>query len=70
MLDNCYKFNGIGSDIANLGKQLEAIFNQKWAEKSNFLAQHGDFGKVKTSHDFDEDEFEDGPNGTLYHVIL
>nr|CAG8503656.1 3785_t:CDS:2 [Entrophospora candida] len=33
MFDNCYKFNAPGTDVYIMGKQLESVFNKKWAEK-------------------------------------
>ncbi|KAJ3341127.1 hypothetical protein HDU91_000750, partial [Kappamyces sp. JEL0680] len=68
MLDNCYKFNGVGSEIANLGKQLEALFNQKWSEMHNFLAQHGEV-RPKTSH-YSDDDLEDENDSDAPHVAM
>eukprot|EP00842_Homolaphlyctis_polyrhiza_P005721 jgi/Hompol1/614/HPOL_001259-RA len=42
MLNNCFTFNPPGSEVYNLGKRLEEIFVTKWAEKANFLYQHGE----------------------------
>ncbi|KAG0151359.1 hypothetical protein CROQUDRAFT_25214, partial [Cronartium quercuum f. sp. fusiforme G11] len=33
MLTNCFQFNPIGTPVYNLGKQLEALFEQKWHER-------------------------------------
>ena len=33
MFRNCYAYNPPGSDVSNMGKQLEAIFDRKWKEK-------------------------------------
>jgi len=33
MFRNCYAYNPPGSDVYNMGKQLEAIFDRKWKEK-------------------------------------
>ncbi|CAJ0638254.1 11827_t:CDS:2 [Entrophospora sp. SA101] len=33
MFDNCYKFNAPGTDVYNMGKQLENVFDKKWAER-------------------------------------
>lgn len=30
---NCYKYNGPGSPVNTMGKRLESVFNEKWAEK-------------------------------------
>jgi bromodomain-containing factor 1 len=42
MLGNCFLFNAPGSEVYNMGKQLEAVFNVKWAEKYSFIQQHSD----------------------------
>lgn len=33
MLENCFLFNAAGTDIHNLGKEMERLFNQKWSER-------------------------------------
>ncbi|CAG8556475.1 5279_t:CDS:10, partial [Acaulospora colombiana] len=33
MFQNCYTYNGVGSEVHNMGKMLEDVFNKKWAEK-------------------------------------
>nr|CAG8446319.1 979_t:CDS:2 [Entrophospora candida] len=33
MFDNCYKFNAPGTDVYNMGKQLENVFDKKWTER-------------------------------------
>ncbi len=33
MFKNCYKFNAPGTPVHNMSKRLEAVFDQKWAEK-------------------------------------
>ena len=33
MFRNCYTFNAPGSEVYNLGKELEAVFDRKWADK-------------------------------------
>lgn len=33
MLQNCYLYNGAESDVARLGRDLEAVFDRKWASK-------------------------------------
>ncbi|CAG8460855.1 4936_t:CDS:2 [Paraglomus occultum] len=33
MFRNCYAYNPPGSDVYNMGKQLEAVFDRKWKEK-------------------------------------
>jgi bromodomain-containing factor 1 len=31
MFQNCYTFNAPGSEVYNLGKELEAVYDRKWA---------------------------------------
>lgn len=33
MFRNCYTFNAPGSEVYNLGKELEAVFDRKWADR-------------------------------------
>ncbi|CAG8496144.1 1853_t:CDS:2 [Diversispora eburnea] len=33
MFRNCYVYNGPNSEVANMGKMLEAVFDKKWANK-------------------------------------
>jgi bromodomain-containing factor 1 len=37
---NCYKFNPSGSPVYELGKALEGVFNEEWAKKSQWIADH------------------------------
>lgn len=57
MLNNCFSFNTAGTDIYNLGKQLETLFNSKWAEKATFLSQHGETQREYTEDDEDGDGY-------------
>ena len=60
MLDNCFKFNSVGTDVYILGQRFEAFFNSKWGEKNSFLSQHGE-PRVKSSHNLDDgEETDDG----------
>ncbi|KAJ3262661.1 hypothetical protein HK103_000190 [Boothiomyces macroporosus] len=61
MLNNCFAFNAVGTEVYNYGKQLESLFNLKWAEKTTFLLQHGE-SKVRKMSGLDEtsDEDDDG----------
>lgn len=40
IFSNCYKFNPPGNPVREMGKQLEAVFNEKWAAKQQWLASH------------------------------
>ncbi|CAG8463072.1 7211_t:CDS:2 [Funneliformis mosseae] len=53
MFRNCYTYNGVGSEVYNMGKTLENVFNKKWAEKP--VPQSKQKGKTKTSRDDDSD---------------
>ncbi|CAG8762686.1 17177_t:CDS:2, partial [Acaulospora morrowiae] len=39
MFQNCYTYNGVGSEVHNMGKMLEEVFNKKWAEKPTSQAR-------------------------------
>ncbi|ORY80887.1 Bromodomain-containing protein, partial [Protomyces lactucae-debilis] len=53
---NCYKFNPPGTPVQAMGKKLEAVFNQKWAEKPVPRAQQGES---------DSDDSDDGKMQTV-----
>ncbi|RVD82395.1 uncharacterized protein DFL_006821 [Arthrobotrys flagrans] len=36
MFNNCYKFNPPSSPVYECGKQLEAVFDEKWSQKPSF----------------------------------
>ncbi|KAK6528234.1 hypothetical protein TWF281_009481 [Arthrobotrys megalospora] len=36
MFNNCYKFNPPASPVYDCGKQLEAVFDEKWSQKPSF----------------------------------
>ncbi|KAI9681349.1 MAG: hypothetical protein M1817_002632 [Caeruleum heppii] len=40
MFQNCYKFNPEGDPINAMGKQLEGVFNDKWASKREWIESH------------------------------
>ncbi|RIB15774.1 Bromodomain-containing protein [Gigaspora rosea] len=39
MFQNCYTYNGPGSDVYNMGKELEKVFDRKWAERPKVQAR-------------------------------
>lgn len=53
MFRNCYTYNGVGSEVYNMGKTLESVFNKKWAEKP--VPQVKQKGKTKVARDDDTD---------------
>ena len=58
MLNNCFTFNSPDQDIYQFGKQLEQLFETKWSEKTNFLAQHGE-EQVRSKYDYSDEEDDD-----------
>ena len=40
MFGNCYRFNPPTDDVHQMGKQYEAIFDEKWSEKKQWLDDH------------------------------
>jgi len=53
MFRNCYTYNGVGSEVYNMGKTLESVFNKKWVEKP--VPQVKQKGKTKSARDDDTD---------------
>lgn len=37
MFQNCYKFNPSADPVHTMGKQFEAVFDEKWAEKASWV---------------------------------
>ena len=46
MFNNCYTFNAPGSEVNLMGKQLESVFEAKWAERASFLEQQHYYGSA------------------------
>jgi bromodomain-containing factor 1 len=40
VFQNCYKFNPEGDEVNKMGKELNALFDSLWQEKSEWLARH------------------------------
>ena len=40
MFQNCYKFNPPNDPVNGMGKQFEGVFDEKWAEKRQWLEDH------------------------------
>jgi bromodomain-containing factor 1 len=40
IFSNCYKFNPSGNPVREMGKQLEAVFEEKWASKQQWDADN------------------------------
>ncbi|KAJ3272088.1 hypothetical protein HDV01_005953 [Terramyces sp. JEL0728] len=69
MLNNCFAFNAVGTEVYNYGKQLESLFNLKWAEKTTFLLQHGE-SKVRKMSGLDETSDEDDDDEDARHIQM
>ena len=59
MFNNCYTFNPVGTDVYNLGSQLEAVFNSKWAEQNAFFSQYGETGRSRSRPSYDGETSDD-----------
>ncbi|KAI9824548.1 MAG: hypothetical protein M1832_001637 [Thelocarpon impressellum] len=62
MFQNCYKFNPKGDPINSMGKQLEAIFDEKWSTKAQWIDDHAPVSSpqsLATSPEPDDEEEED-----------
>jgi len=53
---NCYKYNGPDSPIAGLAKQLEKVFDKKWAEKPEELPEKPTAKRTHSSSPVREEE--------------
>ena len=40
IFSNCYKFNPVGNPVREMGKQLEAVFDEKWSVKQSWVADN------------------------------
>ena len=40
VFSNCYKFNPVGDPVHRMGRQLEAIFDDKWTQKKDWIDDH------------------------------
>jgi bromodomain-containing factor 1 len=62
MFNNCYKFNPPNQPVHKMGKELEEVFDQKWAERPSF-ANAGSRSPLSASpplpHDEDMSDDED-----------
>ncbi|KAI9789325.1 MAG: hypothetical protein M1816_006214 [Peltula sp. TS41687] len=65
MFNNCFKFNPANDPVHHMGRQLEAIFNEKWGQKKEWIKDHAPASTPQTPNtspepeDDDEDEEED-----------
>lgn len=59
MLNNCFKFNPPGNIVHSMGLQLQTLFNDKWAEKDQYLIDHAPAVASPASAAESEDEEEE-----------
>ncbi|KAF2497418.1 Bromodomain-containing protein [Lophium mytilinum] len=60
IFDNCYKFNPPEDAVHKMGKDFQAVFEELWAEKSDWLANNREASQPPSPTDSeDEDEEED-----------
>jgi bromodomain-containing factor 1 len=62
VFQNCYKFNPEGDEVNKMGKELNALFDSLWREKSEWLAQHApasDPQSPGSAYGSDEEEEEE-----------
>ncbi|CAJ0632587.1 13677_t:CDS:2 [Entrophospora sp. SA101] len=50
MFENCYKFNPPGTEVYNMGKQLEKVFDKKWEEEESVSGDENDHLKALQRH--------------------
>lgn len=55
---NCYKFNPPGNPVREMGRQLEAVFEEKWAQKQTWVTDNAPAAQSSGSGS-DEDESEE-----------
>jgi bromodomain-containing factor 1 len=56
IFSNCYKFNPAGNPVREMGRQLEAVFNDKWATKNQWISEHAPAALSPSSSAGSEDE--------------
>jgi bromodomain-containing factor 1 len=60
IITNCYKFNPPGNPVRDLGTQFERLFNEQWAKKQQWLADHSPAPASPAGTPDSEDEESDG----------
>lgn len=62
MFENCYKFNPETDDVHKMGKSLENLFKELWAEKDNWISDHAPASEPQspaTAYSDEEDESDE-----------
>lgn len=67
---NCYKFNPPGTDVYNMGKRLEALFNTKWAEKNKEMGNGKPRKREKTLDMSSSDVESSSDEEAASHIAL
>lgn len=72
MFRNCYRFNPEGTPVNIMGHDLERIFDTKWAEKAQYIADHQpsqpqspESSAESAAEDESEDDDDDSDAGLL-----
>ncbi|KAF2806156.1 Bromodomain-containing protein [Mytilinidion resinicola] len=59
IFDNCYKFNPPEDVVHKMGKDFQAVFEELWAEKSDWLANNREASQPPSPTDSEEEEEDD-----------
>jgi bromodomain-containing factor 1 len=59
MFSNCYKFNPPGNVVHSMGRQLQDVFEDQWAKKDQWMADHAPVVASPANAPDTEDEEED-----------
>lgn len=61
IVQNCYKYNPAGNPVREMGHQFEQLFDQQWAKKEKYLADHtpAAFSPSESADEDDTDEEEE-----------
>jgi bromodomain-containing factor 1 len=53
---NCFKFNTAEEDVTRMGHQLEAVFDELWTHKDQWMADNAPPSEPATDHEDDDDD--------------
>ncbi|XMA07754.1 hypothetical protein WAI453_000545 [Rhynchosporium graminicola] len=67
VLQNCYKFNPPGNPVHAAGKALENLFNEEWAKKDSYIAEHSPAAASPSPLDSDSEEDEEEEEEVANH---
>lgn len=61
MLANCFKFNPSVNIVHQWGRELETLYDEEWAKKDRYMAQHAPTAASPPSaHDSDDEDEDEG----------